>query len=169
MHIEWQFGGWLREWPLANAVALFAFLGAAGIFYIVWFYRHTTRELAPRARRWLAGFRAAVVLLLLLCLANPERVEKAPAPKSPNRNLTVLVDRSASMSAPDHRGGTRLASALRRWRQVEPSAKTKFFPHRLPAICHRHAVRAIACRGGQHWRRRGIDTFIRRSAKGDGR
>jgi hypothetical protein len=125
-HIEWQFGGWLRDWPAPTAMALLATLGAAGIVYVVWFYRRTLGELTPRARRWLAGLRVAVVLLLLLCLANPERVEKTALPKTPSRTLTVLVDRSASMSAPDHRGGTRLAAAVRRWRQVEPAAKQNF-------------------------------------------
>ncbi len=125
-HIEWQFGGWLRDWPVPAAMALLATLGAAGTVYVVWFYRRTLAELTPRARRWLAGLRLTVVLLLLLCLANPERVEKIPLPKTPSRTLTVLVDRSESMSAPDYRGGTRLAAAVRRWRQVEPAAKQSF-------------------------------------------
>jgi hypothetical protein len=106
-HIEWQFGGWLRDWPVPMATALLAALAVAGIIYVAWFYRRAVGELTPRARRWLVGMRAAVVLLLLLCLANPERVEKIEPPKKPSRTLAVLVDRSASMSAPDHRGGTR--------------------------------------------------------------
>lgn len=122
-HVEWQFGGWLRNWSTPAALALLAALGVAGMVYVVWLYRRAPGELTPRTRRWLAGLRAAVVLLLLLCLANPERVEKAGPPKKPSHTLTVLVDRSASMSAPDYRGGTRLAAAVRRWRQVEPAAK----------------------------------------------
>lgn len=125
-HIEWQFGGWLRNWPVPAAMALLVTLAVAGMVYVAWFYRHTRGELAPRAQRWLAGLRATVMVLLLLCLANPERVEKIEPPKSPSRTLMVLVDRSASMSAPDHRGGTRLASAVRRWQQLEPAAKQNF-------------------------------------------
>ena len=125
-HIEWQFGGWLREWPVLGATTLLVALAVAGLIYVVWFYRHAAGALTPRARRWLVGLRAAVVVLLLLCLANPERVEKTAPPKKPSHTLTVLVDRSASMSAPDHRGGTRLAAAVRRWKQVEPSAKRNF-------------------------------------------
>jgi hypothetical protein len=125
-HIEWQFGGWLRDWPTPAATALLVTLGVAGIIYVVWFYRRALGELTPGARRWLVGLRAAVVLLLLLCLANPERVEKTAPPKNPSRTLTVLVDRSASMSAPDHRGGTRLAAAVRRWRQAETAAKQNY-------------------------------------------
>ncbi len=125
-HIEWQFGGWLRDWPAPSAMMLLATLGVAGIVYVVWSYRRTLGELTPRARWWLVGLRAALVLLLLLCLANPERVEKIALPKNPARTLMLLVDRSASMSAPDHRGGTRLAAAVRRWRQAEPAAKQNF-------------------------------------------
>ena len=52
-HIEWQFGGWLRDWPVPASAALLTALGAAGIVYVVWFYRRTLAELTPRARRWL--------------------------------------------------------------------------------------------------------------------
>lgn len=124
--IEWQFGGWLRDWPPLAAGGLFVALAAAGLLYVVWSYRHARADLPPKARRWLAGLRAGMVLLLLLCLANPMRVEPAAPPKNPARSLTVLVDRSASMSAPDHRGETRLATAVRRWRQVEPAARQNF-------------------------------------------
>lgn len=124
-HIEWQFGGWLRDLPAPIAAALLATVGAAGIVFVAWSYRRGRGALTPRARRWLVSLRVAIVVLLLLCLANPERVEK-PAPPNTARALTVLVDRSASMSAPDHRGATRLASAVRRWREVEPLAKREF-------------------------------------------
>ncbi len=125
-HVEWQFGGWLRAWPAAAAVALLAALAVTGIIYVIWFYRHAPRELTPHEKRWLVSLRAAVVLLLLLCLANPERVEKTGPPKNPARMLTVLVDRSASMTTPDYRGVTRLASAVRRWKQVEPMVRQNF-------------------------------------------
>ncbi|HEX9046538.1 MAG TPA: hypothetical protein VF988_05880 [Verrucomicrobiae bacterium] len=125
-HIEWQFGGALRHWPPSLAAALLALLAVAGIAYVAWFYRRTAGTVASPARWWLAGLRAIVVLLLLLCLANPERVEKVEPPKPRSRSLAVLVDRSASMSTPDHRGGTRLAVAVRRWKQAEPAAKQNF-------------------------------------------
>src|ERR1039458_1587691 len=126
-HVEWQFGGFLRNRPAPWALVLLAALTVGGMIYVVWFYRRTLNELTPRSRRWLTGLRAAVVLLLLLCLANPESVAKTLPPKNPSRTLAVLVDRSASMSAPDYRGGTRLAAAGRGWRQAEPAAQQKFF------------------------------------------
>src|SRR6185369_14226691 len=116
-HIEWQFGGWLRGWSAPAATGLLLTLGVAGLFAVAWSYRRTTREIPARSRRLLAGLRLAVVLLLLLCLANPVRVEEVAPPKPSSRTLTVLVDRSASMTQPDARGGTRLASAVRLWRQ----------------------------------------------------
>ncbi len=125
-HIEWQFGGWLRNWPVPAATALLGAIAVAGVIYTVWCYRRALGGLSPRARKALAVLRAAVVLLLLLCLANPERVTKTEPPKNPSRALTVLVDRSASMSTPDYRGGTRLAAAVRRWKQLEPAAKQNF-------------------------------------------
>lgn len=125
-HIEWQFGGWLRDLPAPVATAVLATVGLVGILFVAWSYRRSRGVLTPGARRWLAGLRVSVMLLLLLCLANPERIEKPAPSKTAARTLAVLVDRSASMSTPDHRGATRLADAVRRWRQVEPAAKQEF-------------------------------------------
>jgi hypothetical protein len=125
-HIEWQFGGWLHDLSTPVAATVLVTVGLVGILFVAWSYRRSRGVLTPRARRWLAGLRASVMLLLLLCLANPEHVEKPVPPKTAGRALTVLVDRSASMSTPDHRGATRLADAVRRWRQVEPAAKQEF-------------------------------------------
>jgi hypothetical protein len=125
-HIEWQFGGWLHAWPEAAALGVLGAVAAAGLLGIVWSYRHAAGGLTPRGRWSLAALRAAIVLLILACLANPMRVEKSALPQKTPHTLAVLVDRSASMSAPDFRGETRLASALRRWRQVEPRAKANF-------------------------------------------
>ena len=124
--IEWQFGGWLHHLPAPAAAGVLAAVGLLGIFFVGWSYRRSRGSLTPRARRSLAGLRAVVIVLLLLCLANPERIEKPSPPKTAGRTLTVLVDRSASMSTPDHRGATRLADAVRRWRQVESAAKQEF-------------------------------------------
>ena len=63
-----------------------------------------------------------IVLLVLLCLANPVRVERANPDVSERDALAVVVDRSASMSEPDYRGTTRLADAARTWKGSNPTA-----------------------------------------------
>jgi len=124
---EWQFGGALRDAPLPVAWSILGALAAMGIFFVVWQYRHTLRELSSKARRWLAALRAMIVIAVLFCLANPSRVERRAQEKNSGRDtLAVLVDRSDSMSAPDHRGTTRLASAARLWKQHENEARAAF-------------------------------------------
>jgi hypothetical protein len=73
---EWQFGGWLRGFPPATAWGIVAVAAVAGLALVVWLYRRTLKQLPAAARTALTVFRAATVLLLLLCLANPSRVEK---------------------------------------------------------------------------------------------
>ncbi len=124
--IEWQFGGWLRGLPLHQAWIMVAVSGVLGLALIVWLYRRTLQQLPPPARATLTVFRAAIVLLLLLCLANPVRVEKAKPPVAGKKNLAVIVDRSASMSVPDYRRITRLASARQNWSRHEGEAAGAF-------------------------------------------
>jgi hypothetical protein len=157
-HIEWQFGGWLANWPTWLAVGVLIALAVAGTIYVVWFYRRTLEELPPRARNLLTALRAMVVLLLLICLANPVRVENESPPNASQRTLAVLVDRSPSMSAPDHRGQTRLASAVRLWKAHETDAAGSFAKmsfHRFaselkPTGSFDDAVRANAPGGETH-------------------
>jgi hypothetical protein len=56
-----------------------------------------------------------------MILAGPTRVEKEFAQIS-RRPLAVLVDRSGSMTKPDHRGQQRLDQALRSWSLLAPVA-----------------------------------------------
>ena len=156
-HLEWQFGGWLGAWPASFAAGTLVALAVAGTIYVVWFYRRTLGELPRRARNVLTAFRATVVLLLLICLANPVRVENE-RPKTSHRALAVMVDRSPSMSVPDHRGQTRLASAVRLWKAHESAAAGSFANisfHRFaselkPASSFDDAVRASASGGETH-------------------
>jgi hypothetical protein len=123
--LEWQFGGVLHAWPPLAAWGLLAALAVLGFLAVVWLYRRTVLDLSPAGRYALTALRAVLVLLLLLCLANPTRVERA-RPNANRRRLAVLVDRSESMSQPDHRGTTRLAHAVRVWKQHEAEAANAF-------------------------------------------
>lgn len=124
--MEWQFGGWLQGLPPAAAWGLLGLLGVAGLALVVISYRHTLRTLPAPARWGLTILRVAMLLGVLLCLANPVRVEKSAQEKKPPRKLAVLVDRSASMDAVDNRRETRLGNALRIWKQHGGEAKEKF-------------------------------------------
>ena len=123
---EWQFGGWLRGFPPAIAWGIFTVAALAGLGLVIWLYRRTLRQLPPLARNLLTLFRAAIVLLLLLCLANPSRVEKEKPAATGKKILAVVVDRSASMSILDYRRVARLDSAVRVWRQHEGEAVAAF-------------------------------------------
>ena len=126
--IEWQFGGFLRGWPPALAWSALGVCAVAGSVLAAWFYGRTLRALSPGARIALTALRVAIVLVVVWCLANPTRVERRPAAGSPRDTLAVLVDGSDSMTAADGRGTTRLASAVRAWKQHEPEA-ARAFPH----------------------------------------
>ena len=126
--VEWQFGGWLRAWPAPVAWSLLGLLAVGGAIFIVWSYRSTLRALPPAARIPLTLLRAAIVLLVLLCLANPVRVERRPPEPSARDTLAVVVDRSDSMTAGDIRGVTRLTAATQLWKQHDAQAN-KAFPH----------------------------------------
>ena len=125
MSIEWQFGGWLRSLPTPAAWAILAAVALGGAWLIAGLYRRTLRKLPPAARIALAALRAAILLAVLVCLANPQR-EKNVTPEKAGRALAVLVDRSESMAMPDYRGATRLAEAVRHWKNHEAEARTAF-------------------------------------------
>jgi hypothetical protein len=123
--LEWQFGGWLRALPAAAAWCALAVVALLGLWLVVRSYRRTSGNLSPVVRSLLVVLRGLMLLLLLLCLANPTRVDRS-RPESSRRELAVLVDRSASMDQPDHRGVTRLAEAVRLWKQHEAEAVQVF-------------------------------------------
>jgi hypothetical protein len=125
MNIEWQFGGWLRALPAPAAWAILAAVALGGAWLIARLYLRTLRKLPPAARIALVALRAAILLAVLVCLANPQR-ERSVSPEKSGRELSVLVDRSESMSMPDHRGATRLAEAVRRWKNHEAEARAAF-------------------------------------------
>ena len=114
-------------------------LAVGGAIFIAWSYRRTLRALPPAARIPLTMLRAAITLLVLLCLANPVRVERRPPEPSARDTLAVVVDRSDSMTAADHRGVTRLAAATQLWKQHEAQADKAF-----PRTVYRHFAVAAA-------------------------
>ncbi len=124
--LEWQFGGWLRALPPWEAWWVLGILAAAGLLLVVWLYRRTLRALSPAARWSLTVLRLAIVLAVLTCLANPARVARSRQERSPHERLAVLVDRSTSMSGADYRGSTRIAGAVRTWKQHENEAREAF-------------------------------------------
>lgn len=123
--LEWQFGGWLRSWPASVAWAVLLVLALGGLWLVYRSYRVTTGSLSSGRRLGLASLRGVLLLLLLLCLANPTRVTKQQ-PERSSRELAVLVDSSSSMSQPDSRGATRLADAVRVWKSHESEAAEVF-------------------------------------------
>ena len=125
-HPEWQFGGWLQALPKPVAWGALGAVAFLGFVFIVFSYSHTLRELS-RARRWvLTGFRALILLAVLLCLANPGRVDRPADKGADKRMLAVLIDRSGSMNAQDNRSETRLGNAVRIWKQHEYDVKQGF-------------------------------------------
>jgi hypothetical protein len=123
---EWQFGGWLRGVSPLAAWSLVIFLALGGILLILYLYRRTLRELSPGRRGILTGLRILVLLAVLLCLANPVRVERAERKPAHPRTLAVLVDRSASMDAMDNRAESRLANAVRAWKRHAGELQPQF-------------------------------------------
>jgi hypothetical protein len=123
--LEWQFGSWsaLPPW-LSWAVLLL--VAAGGVALAAWLYRDTFRTLTGRQRLIFAALRSGFFLCLLLCLAGPARVEKIYDSDRDSRPLAIVVDRSPSMSVADARGTTRLACAVRVWKQVEAGAIRSF-------------------------------------------
>lgn len=124
--VEWQFGALLRALPPAQAWSILTLLAIALVVLVIWLYRNTLRQLSKAARVSLTLIRSALGLLVLLCLANPTRIERKKQDSSGHDTLAVLVDRSDSMGTPDHRGVTRLSNAVRAWKQHENEAKEVF-------------------------------------------
>ena len=114
---EWQFGGWLRALPQPLAWAALGAVAFGGLALIVFSYGRTLQTLPTPRRRLLTIFRLLALVAVLLCLANPVRVERPGANEKPKRTLAVLVDRSGSMAAKDNRSQTRLDNAVRLWNQ----------------------------------------------------
>lgn len=136
----WAFGGPLADAPAETAWSLLA-IAAALIGVLAWIsYRNAVIRLGVVPSVLLVALRVACIAALLVCLANPLRIERltrqlppAPPPPPPPP-IAVVVDRSDSMSVPDNRGRTRLDDALTTWHRLEKTAEAAFSPIRAYSI-----------------------------------
>lgn len=134
---SWAFGGPLADVPPEAGWTLLAVVAALCALAAWISYRHAVQRLGLFPALVLTLLRTAVLGLILLCLANPVRIERttakapeplAPAPAAPPPRLAVIVDRSDSMTQPDNRGRSRLDEALSTWRRLAKSAQGHFGP-----------------------------------------
>ena len=125
-HWEWQFGGGLEGLPSWVAWSLITAAGLGGIWLIIHLYKRTFQELPPWKRRLLGGLRMALLLALLVCLANPSRINSPDHETKKQRRLAVMLDCSDSMTAMDNRSESRLGNALHLWRQHAGEIETDF-------------------------------------------
>jgi hypothetical protein len=127
----WVFGGPLAELPPAIAWTLLAIVAIIGVVLVWTSYRRSVRPLKRPLGIALALLRLTLVGVLLLCLANPVRVERSlaktadPSTRAKPR-LAVVVDRSDSMTQPDSRNRSRLDDARTNWRRIEAAAQKHF-------------------------------------------
>lgn len=129
---HWAFGGPLAGVPPTTAWTVLACVAALVALLAYVSYRCSVVKSGIGWAVTLTFLRLGTVAVLLLCLANPLRVERLtrepppPPPPLPPQPIAVVVDRSASMTQPDNRGRTRLDDALSTWRRFEPIAKATF-------------------------------------------
>jgi hypothetical protein len=127
----WAFGGPLAGAPEAAWTILAVAAGLCALFAWV-SYRHSVGRLGVAPSALLMLLRSGFLVTLLFCLANPVRVERhtakppEPPPPPPPPRLSVVVDRSDSMTMADNRGRSRLDDALGSWRRIEKTAQKYF-------------------------------------------
>jgi len=123
----WEFGGLLSGLPDEVAWEVFGVVLFLGLVLAWLSYRRTLRPLTRAQRLTLITLRMLFLATLLLCLANPVRVERTAVQATVAKHrLAVVVDRSDSMTTEDSRGRSRLSEALRTWRHLESSAVGAF-------------------------------------------
>jgi hypothetical protein len=119
---EWDLGGGWSDGlapGLAWTLLVTSLLAAAALVW--WSYRRPLQCLTPLRSNVLWALRFGFAAALAICLANPTVVKRTTLEPKVSRPVAVLIDRSDSMTEPDHRGNRRLDEALRIWRSVEPS------------------------------------------------
>lgn len=123
---EWRFGGVLADMSAAHAWILLLVLLCAAASSVWLSYRKPRAPLSLFQRAILVFLRCAILLGLLLCLANPARVTREVIPPLPKKPLAVMLDRSGSMTTQDNRGRSRLQDALRTWQRLESATHELF-------------------------------------------
>lgn len=130
----WVFGGPLADVPAETAWTILAVAAAFCAIFSWISYRSSVARLGIAPSLVLMLLRTGLLVTLLFCLANPVRLERETAKPpeytpqaAPSRpRLTVVIDRSDSMTLPDNRGRSRLHDALANWRRLEKSAQSYF-------------------------------------------
>lgn len=123
---QWQFGGWLTGLPVSIGWIILLVLLTIAVVVVHSSYRRSLRSISGTRRKVLFGLRAVVLVLIILCLANPTRVQRTTLEAPAQKPLTVLIDQSDSMTQKDNRGRSRLDEARRAWEQIRPAAEKKF-------------------------------------------
>jgi hypothetical protein len=131
---RWNFGGPLADAPTDVAWTILLIAAALCVVFSWVSYRTSVRRLGIAPSFLLMLLRTGFLVVLLLCFANPVRIEHhtnqppepPPPPPPATPHLAVVVDRSDSMTLADNRGRTRLSDALVNWRRLEKTAE-KFF------------------------------------------
>jgi hypothetical protein len=136
LNSTWVFGGPLADAPAETAWTILAVVAALAAVLAWASYRSAVVRIGVVPSFVLMLLRTGCVVALLLCLANPVRIERQtrepppPPPPPPPPRMAVVVDRSDSMTQPDNRGRTRLDDALATWRRIEKVATATFAPPR---------------------------------------
>lgn len=96
---------------------------------LVWLaYARTLRRLSPGWRVVLTVMRSLMLILLLTCLAMPQRIDTKTFKRDLHRPIAVVVDASGSMVRPDARKQTRLDLAQQALARIwDASGQMKLF------------------------------------------
>lgn len=124
--LSWTFGGALAGQPPVVAWSVLGAAAVAAAVFIWWSYRSALVEIPTGRRVVLCALRGAFWFGLLLILAAPTRLHRRYDEPPAARPLAVLADQSGSMTAADSRHRRRIDDALRRWRDMEPAARTAY-------------------------------------------
>jgi uncharacterized membrane protein len=135
---HWSFPGGI--WGLLAAIVLsLAFIWRA--------YARTLRLLSP-GRRWtLTVLRSLLLILLIVCLASPQKVLTRSFKRDLHKPAAIIVDTSGSMVRPDPRGQTRLGLARQALAGIwNPSGQMKLFTfdEKLEPVSSPNALNAIS-------------------------